>query len=172
MKLDVEVGGRTRDVTVERSPDATTRYRVTVDGRVHDIDCRETAAGRYSLVHVGQDAWSHEVAITSGERPGELRVRVRHGTFRVVVDGARDGRRLEGGRDLSGEQRVTAPMPGRVVRVLVSPGDDVTAGQGLVVVEAMKMENELRAPRAGRVREVLVQEGATVEAGQALAVVE
>ena len=61
-----------------------------------------------------------------------------------------------------------APMPGRVVRVLVKPGDTVAARQGLVVVEAMKMENELRSPRAGRVKEVAVAEGESVEAGRLL----
>jgi biotin carboxyl carrier protein len=62
-------------------------------------------------------------------------------------------------------------MPGRVVRVLETPGTDVQAGQGLVVIEAMKMENEIRAPRAGRLQEVTVREGQAVEAGTLLAVV-
>jgi biotin carboxyl carrier protein len=62
-------------------------------------------------------------------------------------------------------------MPGRVVRVLVVPGDEVQAGQGLVVVEAMKMENELKAPRSGRVLELPVRDGDTVEAGALLALV-
>ena len=63
-------------------------------------------------------------------------------------------------------------MPGRVVRVLVEPGDEVAARQGVVVVEAMKMENELRSPRAGRVKEVSVTAGTSVEAGRILAVIE
>ncbi|RPJ54475.1 MAG: hypothetical protein EHM24_31740 [Acidobacteria bacterium] len=63
-------------------------------------------------------------------------------------------------------------MPGKIVRVLVAPGDHVAARQGLVVVEAMKMENELRAPRAGRVKDVHVAEGALVESGRLLVVVE
>jgi len=71
-----------------------------------------------------------------------------------------------------GPARLTSPMPGRVVRVLAAAGADVRVGQGLVVVEAMKMENELRAPRAGRVLEVAVREGQTVEAGALLAVVD
>jgi biotin carboxyl carrier protein len=62
-------------------------------------------------------------------------------------------------------------MPGRVVRVLVGPGDEVAARQGVVVVEAMKMENELRAPRAGRVKEIAVAAGASVEAGRVLVVI-
>jgi len=63
-------------------------------------------------------------------------------------------------------------MPGRVVRILVQPGDEVAARQGVVVVEAMKMENELRSPKAGRVKDVAVAEGASVEAGRVLVVIE
>jgi biotin carboxyl carrier protein len=65
-----------------------------------------------------------------------------------------------------------APMPGRVVRVLVAAGDTVTARQPVVVVEAMKMENELRSPKAGRVKDVAVAAGASVEAGRVLIVIE
>ena len=74
--------------------------------------------------------------------------------------------------ETSGVHQILAPMPGRIVRVLVAPGDEVAARQGLVVVEAMKMENELRAPRAARVREVHASEGASVEAGRLLVVLE
>jgi biotin carboxyl carrier protein len=72
---------------------------------------------------------------------------------------------------LEGPQRVDAPMPGKIVRVLVKEGDAVEEGQGLVVVEAMKMENELKSPKAGVVRELHAQEGQPVEAGAKLAVV-
>jgi biotin carboxyl carrier protein len=72
----------------------------------------------------------------------------------------------------SGPARLVAPMPGRIVRVLAEPGQQVEAGQGLVVMEAMKMENELRAPRAGRVAEVHARERQNVEAGTLLLVVE
>jgi biotin carboxyl carrier protein len=72
----------------------------------------------------------------------------------------------------SGLQRVTSPMPGKVVRMLVKPGDEVKARQALAVVEAMKMENELRAARDGRVREVSVAEGQSVDAGTVLLIVE
>jgi biotin carboxyl carrier protein len=65
-----------------------------------------------------------------------------------------------------------APMPGRVVRVLVAPGDEVAARQGLVVVEAMKMENELGSPKAGRVKDVQVSAGQSVDAGRVLVVIE
>ena len=91
-----------------------------------------------------------------------------HVDVRVTVDGRRfRGDPLDASRSAN-ESGVAAPMPGRVVRVLVKPGDEVTARQGLVIIEAMKMENELAAPRDGRVSEVLVSEGQSVEAGRLL----
>jgi biotin carboxyl carrier protein len=80
-------------------------------------------------------------------------------------------RKAGGSFSLEGPQRIDAPMPGKVVRVLVREGDSVHEGQGLVVVEAMKMENELRSPKAGVVKELHAQEGQPVEAGAKLAVV-
>ena len=84
-------------------------------------------------------------------------------------------RELRGRRataDSSGTHAVTAPMPGRVIRVLVGPGQEVAAGEGLIVVEAMKMQNEMKAPRAGRVAAVKTIAGATVSAGDVLLVIE
>ena len=92
--------------------------------------------------------------------------------FRV---GAFDPRELRGRRsaaDNSGPQAITAPMPGRVIRVLVDPGQEVAPGEGLIVVEAMKMQNEMKAPRAGRVAAIKTVAGATVSAGDVLLVIE
>jgi biotin carboxyl carrier protein len=82
------------------------------------------------------------------------------------------GARAEGGSSGAGPQQVSAPMPGKVVRILVAPGDRVEPRQGLVVIEAMKMENELRAARGGRVTTVRVVQGQSVEAGALLVSVE
>ena len=95
---------------------------------------------------------------------------LRGGAVDVVLQEARGDVRAAA-RRASGPFRLVSPMPGRVVRVLAAAGADVAAGQGLVVVEAMKMENELRAPRAGRVAEVAVREGQAVDAGALLAVI-
>jgi biotin carboxyl carrier protein len=91
----------------------------------------------------------------------------------VVVNGRRTGRgAVDTGAGAHGEQKVVAPMPGRVVRVLVTAGDEVQTRQPVVVVEAMKMENELRSPKTGRVKDVPVAAGASVEAGRVLMVIE
>ncbi len=174
MTYEVEIGGRVRSVTVERTGDG---FRVTVDGRAHEVDLWRHD-GQLSMLVVDGGAGpvrSHDVGI--GEGPG--------GDLSVFVDGARVAARVrssqgrwarrgdeDGGAGPAGPVRIVAPMPGKIVRVLVAPGDEVSARQGLVVVEAMKMENELRSPKEGRVKEVRATEGTSVEAGAVLVVVE
>jgi biotin carboxyl carrier protein len=156
-------------LTVALFEDSGPQPGPSVPSEIRQIDVRPTDLGLSLL-----DCESHrvlDVAVT--ERPGgEVLVQLPHVDVRVVVDGRRyqrAGRRDGAG---TGDQHVTAPMPGRVLRFLVQAGDDVTAGQGLVVIEAMKMENELTATRPGRVREVLIVEGGSVESGRLLLVIE
>jgi biotin carboxyl carrier protein len=115
---------------------------------------------------------SGEVQIAPGSAAGELLGHVAGRTVPIVVNGRRTRRRAADGGGAHGEQAIAAPMPGRVVRVLVSAGEHVDIRQPVVVVEAMKMENELRSPKAGRVKNVAVNAGMSVEAGRVLVVVE
>ena len=80
--------------------------------------------------------------------------------------------RRAGGADAAGPKKMTAPMPGKVVRVLVEEGAEVKTGQGVVVVEAMKMQNELKSPKDGKIQKLVAKEGAAVNAGDVLAIVE
>jgi biotin carboxyl carrier protein len=157
-------GGRFRIVAHEPRADD----RASGDRPAVTVDARRTDLG-LSIVYA-HDQRVVDAAVTM-KPGGEALVQLPHVDVSTVVDGRRF-RRGAGGAGASGEQRVVAPMPGRVLRVLVRPGDDVAARQGLVVVEAMKMENELGAVRAGRVREVVVDEGVSVEAGRLLIVIE
>ena len=91
--------------------------------------------------------------------------------FQATINGSRNSIRAGGGGSEGDGTRLTAPMPGKVVRVLVEPGDKVEARQPVVVVEAMKMENELTVEKAGAIEEVRVSEGESVESGQLLLVV-
>ena len=144
-------------------------YRVTIDGRVLDIDAVSLKSGGLSLlagtrsarcdIQPGKDG---KVSVLIGETVHELE----------LLDERRMRMRKASGKfSLEGPQRIDAPMPGKVVRVLVKAGDEVTEGQGLIVVEAMKMENELKSPKAGKVTELLAVEGAAVESGAKLAVI-
>jgi biotin carboxyl carrier protein len=174
MQYDVVIGERTRKVLVQRAGEA---WRVTVDGTPFNVHAARVDSVMWSLLVGADGAGGATRSVPAVVVPGKAR-----GEFGVLVNGrqmllsiAESGRaRVRGGRAAHGQgpQRLTAPMPGKVVKVLVAPGDMVQAGQGLVVVEAMKMENELRAVKAGRVASVSVAEGQSVDAGAVLAVVE
>ena len=176
MRVEIELDGRTRDVTVERDPSSPGRFRVGWDGTTHLVDARvvERHAGSVtlSLVRLGDRAASHQARCVTTRAGGALFVHVAGSVFRAVVNGGPARFERGGGRARDGEERIMAPMPGKVVRVLVEPGAQVEACEPIVVVEAMKMENELGATRAGTVKELAVTEGAFVEAGRLLAIVE
>ena len=177
MTFEVEVGGRTFTVAVERT-DRPGRLRVALDGVQRLIDVSRTGDFGLSLLDMGTVPLekgtvplSTDVQIVPGGGHGELLVGLRGRTIDVTVNGRRSAH-AEGPLHGHGQVTIVAPMPGRVVRVLVAAGDPVDVRQPVVVVEAMKMENELRAPRAGHVREIAVAPGTSVEAGRVLAVIE
>lgn len=164
MIFDATVDGRRMRVEV-RGKDG--RYEVSLDGRRLGVDLSEAGRSFLSLIIEGR---SYEVGLE--KRPGGYTVVLEDDVVAVdLADAARAS--PEAPREAQGgPARITAPMPGKLVRVLVAPGQEVAAGQGLVVVEAMKMENEMRSPRAGRVKQLPVREGQAVETGAVLAVVE
>lgn len=123
----------------------------------------ETEQGVYSLIVGGA---SYEVRVMGDE------ITVDGHRFVIAIDDPRQWKRSSGVAGSTGRVQIAAAMPGKVVRLLVSAGDEVEAGQGIVVVEAMKMQNELKSPRAGRVTAIRVREGDSVVAGAALAVIE
>lgn len=171
MTFDIEINGHARTISIERA--AADRYRVIVNGRAQLIDASRVGSFGLSLLFDGADRSSREVQVSPGSTPGEMLIGIDGKSVTVVVNGRRTGHAAaEGGAHARGEQAVVAPMPGRVVRLLVASGDEVNARQPIVVVEAMKMENELRSPKAGRVKDVVVKAGESVEAGRVLAVIE
>ena len=144
-------------------------YRVAVDGNEFLVDGKKTGRTNYSLI---VDNRSFEIEVDNAE--DEYRVLVDGRNYHVsLVDERRV--RVGGGQseiELQGRQKVSVPMPGKVIAVLVSEGDSVERGQGLVIVEAMKMENEVRSPIAGVVKEIKVKPGDAVEGGAVLVIVE
>jgi biotin carboxyl carrier protein len=169
--FEVEVGGRLRTVTIN-APTAGAeggRFLLRIDGVPHDVEARVTALG-LSLIHVA-DGRTVDVAVSERAR-GEVWLQLPHVLVPALVDARRYRRASGGPAAADGEIQILAPMPGRIVRVLVNPGDAVEARQGLVVVEAMKMENEIASPKAGHVKSIAVTAGQSVEAGRLLATIE
>ena len=166
MVFEIEAHGRMHTVAIEVDRGREGHLTVTIDGAPAAVDVKRTATG-YSLLLDGQVV---EAAITDGVTRGDLVVHLPGISLPVTIDASR--RRGKTAAHADGEQRIVAPMPGRVVRILVAAGDEVELRQPVIVVEAMKMENELRAPKAGRVKEVAVEAGASVESGRLLLVIE
>ena len=138
-------------------------------GHVHRVDAFRHDYGTLSLI---VDTASHTA--TFDERGAQLRVRVRSAVFplEILPEQRLRMRRALGTLTVEGRQPVSAPLPGRVLKVLVAPGDAVKQGQPLLVLEALRMENELRSPRDGTVAELEVQAGQDVASGATLLVVE
>jgi biotin carboxyl carrier protein len=149
------------------------KLQVMVDGRAIEIDSQQldgvlqVEVGVYSVLLEGA---SYEIRIQPS--PEGLTASVAGRRLAVEVRDPRDASRSSSAAIGAGRQNVIAPMPGKVVRVLVATGDLVETSQGLVVVEAMKMQNELKAARPGRVIEIRAREGETVGPGDTLVVLE
>jgi len=199
VQYEVEINGRTRQVTVNR---AGNEFTVAIDGRPFHVDAARVDAHTLSLV-IGDEVRLkadpadntevrlkadptdltvgsgfgrtrvYEVTVAADAASSHLAVRVGATLLLAALNGRRrHGRHDDGSHSGSGPQRVVAPMPGKIVRVLVHNGQAVVTRQPIVVVEAMKMENELRAGRDGTVAEIHAQEGQSVDAGALLVIIQ
>jgi biotin carboxyl carrier protein len=162
-------------------------YDVTINGKHHRLDLSR-ADGRWSCLVDGREVEVDAVLIRSdvlslriGNQAYEVKCeRVGSDTYLWVgcarfAAEVRDPRSLRGrvrAVDEQGPKKLVAPMPGKIVRVLVSQGAEVEAGAGVLVVEAMKMQNEIKSPKKGTIQKILVSEGTAVNAGDVLAIVE
>jgi biotin carboxyl carrier protein len=175
MNIDVTINGRPWRVALEAT-EQPGRVQVSVKGRRRLFDASWIDKETLSLIGVEPSASRvREIGIRSTSDGGlDVLLSGKHFRATAVAEGKPGaGRRLDAASTArEGQQPVVASMPGRVVRVLVASGDRVTAGQPVVVVEAMKMENEMRSPKDGVVREVNVQEGAAIEGGAVLMVID
>lgn len=184
MKFDIRLrtGNELREHKLELRPAATDHasggtIEFSLDGASGPAasgvaDWVAIAPGLYSIIAGGR---SSEVRVTesrAGDGAGEFAVTVAVGVdrreYRIQVLDPRQRRGSSAVGAHAGPQEILAPMPGRIVKVLAAEGQEVEAGSGLVVIEAMKMQNELRAPRSGRVERIYVREGEGVETGAKL----
>jgi biotin carboxyl carrier protein len=168
MKVHATISEFEADVEFRREAD---NVFATVAGVEYELDVHNSGRGSSLLISNGRVFDCRVEGRAESGKPVDVFVGTDH--FSVTLT---DPKRLRGsaGETAHADEaaRIIAPMPGKVVRVLVSPGDHVEAGAGIVVVEAMKMQNEMKSPRTGVVSAVNVQVGATVNGGDVLAVIE
>jgi biotin carboxyl carrier protein len=172
MKLIIELDGKPRTVELSRGEKG---FSCSIDGVPVEADIAEIYPGAYSILIGGRSFEAHidpHIEPHIDQRANNLLVSVAGREYSATVQDPREWKRKRGGSVASeGRQQVLAPMPGKVVRVLAKAGDKIEAGQGILVVEAMKMQNEVRAPKSGQVERILVAEGQSVNVGEVLAVV-
>jgi biotin carboxyl carrier protein len=164
MLYDITIDGKNYRIDLNRGDG---RWSCRLDGRDFEVDAVLTRPDVLSLriVNLAYEVKSERVA-------NDLYLWVGSRRFAVEV---RDPRSLRGrtrAADDHGPRKIPAPMPGKVVRLLVHEGDEVEPGRGVAVVEAMKMQNEIKSPKKGTIQKILVSEGAAVNAGDVLAIVE
>ncbi len=167
MVYDIIISEKTYHVEIARQG---TRWTGNIDGKPFDVDAVPTARDILSLLEGNGNAYEvkRERALN-----GDLHMLVGSSRYPCEVQDPRSLRaRRAAGASTEGPQKITAPMPGKVVRIIVPQGGTVEAGKGVIVVEAMKMQNELKSPKTGRVQKLLATEGATVNAGDTLAIIE
>jgi biotin carboxyl carrier protein len=168
MKLTADISGDKLDIDIKQEE---LRVVAEIDGRSYEVQARASQPGVYLLLAGGQVYECH--VSHPGTKRESAEVTVNRQTYSVALT---DPKRLRSAQSLEGHMdgtaQIVAPMPGKVVRVLVEAGAEVEAGAGLLIVEAMKMQNEMKSPKAGKVTSINVSEGATVNAGDVLAVVE
>jgi biotin carboxyl carrier protein len=164
MTYDIAIDGKSYRLDLNRTDG---RWSCRVDGREVEVDAVLARPDVLSL-RIGNQAYE----VKCERVAGDMHLWVGSARFAAEV---RDPRSLRGRAravDGHGPRKLTAPMPGKIVRLLVSEGVEVEAGAGVLVVEAMKMQNELKSPKKGTIRKILVSEGAAVNAGDVLAIVE
>lgn len=170
---EISVGGKTQKVEVEAvatqpGSKAETAYRVRLDGHEITVSCVFLNHHALSLIVNGKS-----FAVQCERTAETVQVALRGAIYECVVSDPRSLRtRKKAGLTDSGEQRLIASMPGKVVRIISAVGDQIKAGQGILVIEAMKMQNEVRSPKDGQLKKLLVRQGANVLAGQVLAIIE
>ena len=166
MTYDVVVDGKTHRLELTQG-DKT--WLCKVDDQEIEVDAALTARDVMSVLVGGK---AYEVK-RERSLQGELHLVIGSARYAVDVQDPRSLRtRRATGATEAGPQKLTAPMPGKIVRILVVVGDEVMAGQGIIVMEAMKMQNEMKSPKDGRVQKIMTSEGSTVNPGDTLAVIE
>jgi biotin carboxyl carrier protein len=162
MTYEVLIEGKPHQLELTQKPNG---WDCKLDGKAYNVDA---VVARRDVISVIIDGDCYEVK--REQTPNDLHIWVKAVRFAAEVRDPRSRRAT--GVDVAGPAKVVAPMPGKIVRIIAHEKDEVEAGAGIVVIEAMKMQNELKSPKKGTVTKLLVKEGTPVNAGDVLAIVE
>ena len=168
MKIIAELDDEKHTVEIKRDGN---RLTASIDGRIYELESSEPEPNVWLFKHENK---IHQIFVSPNERSGEpFSVNAGDHNFEIKIS---DPKRLRGsasgGESAGGASEIKTAMPGKLVRVLVETGAEIKKGDGVLIVEAMKMQNEMKAPKDGIVKEIRFSEGATVNAGDILAVIE
>lgn len=165
MKYEVLIDGHSHQVELER---ADKGYQCLVDGEPFTLDVVMTARDVLSIIHGGR----HYEAKREYSLLGDTHVIIGSERFHAEVRDPRSLRSRIAAGQVAGPVKIIAPMPGKIVRLIAAEGEDVEIGQGLIVVEAMKMQNEIKSTKKGKVTRIAVKEASAVNAGDLLVIIE
>jgi biotin carboxyl carrier protein len=173
MTYDVTIDGKRHRIELTPLTHGRAGLDVKVDGRPMVVDAVLAERDVLSMIVYGKSYDIKRETTATGEQM-QMHMIVRGVSFSAVVRDPRSfrSRKKADAGDAAGPRKLVSPMPGKVVRILAPAGTKVEAGEGVVVVEAMKMQNEIKSPKAGTVQRIVAEEGAALDAGEVLAIVE
>lgn len=168
MALEVNIDGQS--VSVELLSKTGDKHQVSIDGKVYEVDLVEVENGVYSILYKNK---SFNVELVPGKEPKTYIINTLYNSYEVdILDAEAKYLRSRKVDDLEDGAVISSPMPGKVVKVLVKKGDEVKAGETVVIISAMKMESEYKVKKDRIVKEVKVKAGDTIDGNQPLIIVE
>jgi biotin carboxyl carrier protein len=167
MKFTAILNDKEREIEIK--PLDSNRFQVMIDGNTHVVDARDCGPERLSVL---VDNVSHDISYSLDDSATHLNFRNRYFSIEVLDERRMRMRRVRSDLDLSGPEIIKTTMPGKVVKILVEAGQEVTSGTGVIIIEAMKMENEIRCRNDGIVKAIHVETGQTIEGNVTLIEIE
>ena len=167
MKLQAEINHEKREIEIKREGE---KVFAEIDGRKYELEASEPEPNVFLLKNEGA---IYEIFVSPRQNLAEpYNVRTKTGEFEINIIDPKRLRSAGADAEHEGTAEIKTAMPGKIVRILTEPGAEIKAGEGVIVVEAMKMQNEMKSPKDGIVKEIRFAEGETVNAGDVLAVIE
>lgn len=167
MKLIAEINDEKREISLKQTGESVV---AEIDGRAYELEAHLVEPNVYLLKHANK---IHEIFVVPNDKSEPFAVTVGNSDLEIkLIDPKRMRTAAGANAEADGAAEIKTAMPGKVVRILVEQGAEIKQGDGVLIVEAMKMQNEMKAPKDGSVKEIRVAEGATVNAGDVLAIIE